>query len=74
MRDHPNFDPEALKHEISIMRAINHPRCINLIEVSVGRRVSFVEAHLILYRQLPSARPGVAGPAVSLPSAWSKSF
>lgn len=33
MRDHPNFDTTALKHEISIMQAINHPRCINLIEV-----------------------------------------
>ena len=33
LRDHPNFDPTALKHEISIMQAINHPRCINLIEV-----------------------------------------
>ena len=34
MRDHPNFDPTALKHEISIMQAINHPRCIGLIEVT----------------------------------------
>ena len=33
MRDHPNFDPVALEHEIHIMKAINHPRCIALIEV-----------------------------------------
>jgi len=33
MRDHPNFDPTALQHEINIMKAINHPRCIGLIEV-----------------------------------------
>ena len=32
-RDHPNFDPEALASEIKIMKAINHPRCISLIEV-----------------------------------------
>ena len=34
MRDHPNFDPTALQHEINIMKAINHPRCIGLIEVA----------------------------------------
>ena len=33
MRDHPNFDPESLASEIKIMKAINHPRCISLIEV-----------------------------------------
>ena len=33
MRNHPNFDLEALASEIKIMKAINHPRCISLIEV-----------------------------------------
>lgn len=32
-RDHPGFDADALRHEVSIMRAVDHPRCIRLIEV-----------------------------------------
>ena len=32
-RDHPSFDEESMQHEIRIMQAVNHPRCIRLIEV-----------------------------------------
>ena len=33
LRSHPLFDAEALSHEISVMKAIKHPRCVNLLEV-----------------------------------------
>jgi len=33
LRSHPHFDMKALNHEITIMRAANHPKCIGLIEV-----------------------------------------
>eukprot|EP00960_Hanusia_phi_P040208 754308-Hanusia_phi.AAC.5 len=33
LRSHPHFDMKSLNHEISIMRAAKHPKCIELIEV-----------------------------------------
>lgn len=32
-RNHPQFDPEGITHEISVMKAVDHPRCIKLLEV-----------------------------------------
>lgn len=33
LRSHENFDYDLLQHEITIMKAVGHPRCIRLIEV-----------------------------------------
>lgn len=33
LRNHPRFNLEDLQAEIAIMKRIDHPRCVNLIEV-----------------------------------------
>jgi serine/threonine protein kinase len=33
-RSHPRFDLEAIQKEIAVMQRINHPRCVNLLEVA----------------------------------------
>jgi hypothetical protein len=33
-RSHPRFNLQAIQKEIAVMQRINHPRCVNLLEVA----------------------------------------
>jgi len=33
LRGNANFDDESIKNEIAVMKVINHPHCVNLVEV-----------------------------------------
>lgn len=38
LRSHPRFNYEEILKEIAIMQKIQHPRCVNLLEVYSSRR------------------------------------
>ena len=48
LRSHPRFNYEEIQKEIAIMQKIQHPRCVNLIEVTPSASVSLRARSLAL--------------------------
>ena len=70
-RSHPRFDLEAIQKEIAVMQRINHPRCVNLLEVahSLGRLLACASCQRLRGRSLsallrcpPETFPALASP------------
>ena len=63
-RSHPRFELESIQKEIAVMQRIDHPRCVNLLEVahSIGRLLACARRVAALLRCPAETVPALASP------------